>query len=116
MSLKGFAQKEIRVDKNVSELQSFPDEGQRVARARHVVGADQVQRLLAQAQQVLAGQEQLPVPSPCRSVCRIDDRSGLCTGCCRTLDEIAQWSQASVCRKREVWRCIQGRLSDDSVS
>lgn len=32
------------------------------------------------------------VASPCNSVCRIDDRSGLCQGCWRTLDEIARWS------------------------
>ena len=104
------------MNKNVSELQSLSDEGQRVARARHVMGSDRVQCLLAQARQVLAGQEQLQVPSPCRSVCRIDERSGLCSGCCRTLDEIAQWSQASASRKREVWHCIQARLSDDSAS
>ena len=32
------------------------------------------------------------VPSPCVSVCAMDDASGLCTGCLRTLDEIAAWS------------------------
>jgi predicted Fe-S protein YdhL (DUF1289 family) len=104
------------VDKNVSELQSLSDEGQRCRPGATRHGVYQVQCLLAQARQVLAGQEQLQVPSPCRSVCRIDERSGLCSGCCRTLDEIAQWSQTSASRKREVWRCIQARLSDDSAS
>ena len=32
-----------------------------------------------------------PVTSPCTKVCTIDPRSGLCIGCGRTLDEIAQW-------------------------
>jgi predicted Fe-S protein YdhL (DUF1289 family) len=32
------------------------------------------------------------VASPCISVCRIDEASGLCVGCLRTLDEIAAWS------------------------
>ncbi|SME93555.1 Protein of unknown function [Tistlia consotensis] len=31
------------------------------------------------------------VPSPCISVCQIDDTTGLCLGCRRTLDEIRDW-------------------------
>lgn len=34
------------------------------------------------------------VPSPCINVCKMDERSGLCRGCFRTLDEIAGWSAA----------------------
>jgi uncharacterized protein len=30
--------------------------------------------------------------SPCVNVCRMDDASGLCEGCRRTLEEIACWS------------------------
>jgi predicted Fe-S protein YdhL (DUF1289 family) len=30
--------------------------------------------------------------SPCINVCRMDERSGLCAGCYRTIDEIASWS------------------------
>lgn len=43
------------------------------------------------------------VPSPCISVCRMNQQSGLCEGCYRTIDEIAQWSQASDSYKRAVW-------------
>lgn len=32
-----------------------------------------------------------PIPSPCIGVCRIDERSGFCLGCYRTLDEIGGW-------------------------
>ncbi len=32
------------------------------------------------------------VASPCVNVCRIDEDTGLCAGCLRTLDEIALWS------------------------
>ena len=32
------------------------------------------------------------VASPCINVCRMDEASGLCAGCLRTLDEIACWS------------------------
>ena len=44
-----------------------------------------------------------PALSPCTGVCRIDERTGWCEGCLRTLDEIAGWSaldpaaRASVC-------------------
>jgi predicted Fe-S protein YdhL (DUF1289 family) len=31
------------------------------------------------------------VRSPCINVCRMDDDSGWCEGCLRTLDEIAKW-------------------------
>ena len=32
------------------------------------------------------------VPSPCRNICEV--QRGLCTGCGRTLDEIAAWPTA----------------------
>ena len=32
------------------------------------------------------------VQSPCVNVCRMDEATGLCAGCLRTLDEIAMWS------------------------
>lgn len=32
------------------------------------------------------------VPSPCVDVCRMNDATGFCEGCFRTLDEIACWS------------------------
>ena len=31
------------------------------------------------------------VPSPCINVCQMDQQSGLCLGCRRTLQEIAEW-------------------------
>ena len=31
--------------------------------------------------------------SPCVKVCQMDPLRGICMGCCRTLDEIARWSQ-----------------------
>lgn len=40
------------------------------------------------------------VPSPCTGVCRMDERSGWCLGCARTLDEIAAWSMLSPEDKR----------------
>jgi predicted Fe-S protein YdhL (DUF1289 family) len=36
-----------------------------------------------------------PVDSPCINVCLMDDLTGLCQGCFRTLDEISGWSRAT---------------------
>lgn len=33
--------------------------------------------------------------SPCIKTCQIDQASGLCIGCLRTLDEIARWGGMS---------------------
>ena len=30
-------------------------------------------------------------PSPCVSICRLDDITGYCVGCLRTIDEIRDW-------------------------
>jgi hypothetical protein len=49
-----------------------------------------------------------PVQSPCNSVCRIDERSGLCLGCWRTLDEIAAWSTLDEAHKRAL--CAELRV------
>lgn len=50
-----------------------------------------------------------PVPSPCVSVCRMDEARGLCTGCLRTLDEIAFWSVLDEDDKRAVWELLAQR-------
>jgi predicted Fe-S protein YdhL (DUF1289 family) len=42
------------------------------------------------------------VTSPCTSVCTIDQETGLCVGCYRTLDEIAGWIDLSTEQKRSL--------------
>lgn len=49
------------------------------------------------------------LPSPCINVCKMNPRTGLCEGCFRTIDEIAQWSSATEERKRQVWVEIRRR-------
>lgn len=51
-----------------------------------------------------------PVPSPCVSVCTMDDARVMCIGCLRTLDELRAWSTLDNAGKRSVWRLIEGRL------
>jgi predicted Fe-S protein YdhL (DUF1289 family) len=36
--------------------------------------------------------EAIKLPSPCISVCQMDDLDGVCVGCYRTRAEIATWS------------------------
>ncbi len=48
-------------------------------------------------------------PSPCISVCRIEPSSGLCEGCLRTLDEIAQWGSMDDDARQAVLRAIDAR-------
>jgi len=50
-----------------------------------------------------------PVPSPCVSVCQMNDATGACEGCLRTLDEIAFWSVLDDEDKRAVWGLIEQR-------
>jgi predicted Fe-S protein YdhL (DUF1289 family) len=50
-----------------------------------------------------------PVPSPCTGVCRIDESTGWCGGCLRTLDEIAAWPRMPDSQKRHVWLRLEDR-------
>lgn len=50
-----------------------------------------------------------PVPSPCVNVCRMNEATGLCEGCLRTLDEIACWSLLDDAEKRAVWQQLPQR-------
>ncbi len=52
------------------------------------------------------------VPSPCQSVCVMDEARGWCTGCLRTLPEIAAWGGLADAQKRAVWRQIEQRARD----
>lgn len=47
--------------------------------------------------------------SPCVAVCRMDDATGLCAGCLRTLDEIAAWGVLDDDERRAVWGALGER-------
>ena len=49
------------------------------------------------------------VPSPCVSICELDERSGSCKGCYRTLQEIAVWGALDDADRRRVWAHIEAR-------
>ena len=51
------------------------------------------------------------VPSPCISVCRMNEATGLCEGCWRTVGEIGAWSSVDDAAKRAIWSRIEQRLA-----
>ncbi len=50
-------------------------------------------------------------PSPCRSSCTLDPGHAVCTGCGRTLDEIAAWSDAPEPERAAITIRAAGRLT-----
>lgn len=50
-----------------------------------------------------------PLPSPCTGVCQMDEQSGHCKGCLRTIDEIVDWGIASESKKRAIWQAVLQR-------
>lgn len=47
--------------------------------------------------------------SPCINICQIDRDSGLCTGCLRTLDEIAAWASYSDQKRNDILASLSER-------
>jgi len=50
-----------------------------------------------------------PVLTPCLRVCVMDNNSGFCQGCFRTLDEILNWPACSNPQRREIMAKLAGR-------
>ncbi len=49
------------------------------------------------------------VPSPCVSICQMEESTGFCIGCRRTIDEIRDWIIMSPEEKRAVLARIDQR-------
>jgi len=49
------------------------------------------------------------VPSPCVSICELNERDSSCKGCLRTLAEIAAWGQLGDADKLVIWARIEAR-------
>lgn len=52
------------------------------------------------------------VASPCINVCQIDAHSGLCSGCFRTLAEIAAWSSAANDYRLRILQAVERRRAE----
>ncbi len=57
------------------------------ANVRAARRAEELERRRAERRLVLASGP----PSPCISICQIDESTGYCIGCWRTIDEIRDW-------------------------
>lgn len=51
------------------------------------------------------------IASPCISVCQLDDKSGLCAGCYRDIDEIRDWPIMTAQEKLAVLARVAERKS-----
>lgn len=49
------------------------------------------------------------VASPCVSVCEMDQQTGVCSGCYRTLEEIAMWSRLPNQKRWEIVQSLRER-------
>lgn len=63
--------------------------------------------IAASARRVAASD--VPAPSPCVSVCQMDEASGYCEGCLRTIDEIMDWGALDEPAKRLTWHRLARR-------
>lgn len=50
-----------------------------------------------------------PMETPCVDVCSIDEETGLCVGCYRTIGEIAAWARMSSMERRQVMAELPAR-------
>jgi predicted Fe-S protein YdhL (DUF1289 family) len=53
----------------------------------------------------------VPIESPCVKVCTLDAQAGACTGCGRTLDEIARWLKMSPAERSQIMAELPARLA-----
>lgn len=51
------------------------------------------------------------ISTPCIKVCVMDVAAGLCTGCGRTLDEIARWGSLPEDERQAIMRTLPRRLA-----
>lgn len=52
--------------------------------------------------------------TPCVDVCSIDETTGLCVGCFRTIGEIAAWARMTNAERRRIMQELPSRASDAS--
>ena len=71
---------------------------------------------LIAARALLVSATALNLPSPCISVCRMSDGTGLCEGCFRTIEEIGAWGKSDDAAKRALWKKIEQRAAASVVA
>jgi predicted Fe-S protein YdhL (DUF1289 family) len=56
-----------------------------------------------------------PYDSPCVRVCAIDQKSGFCLGCARTLTEISRWTRYVPAERRAILDALPARFDSLDV-
>ncbi|MGF1562236.1 MAG: DUF1289 domain-containing protein [Geminicoccaceae bacterium] len=49
------------------------------------------------------------IPSPCIGICKLERDTGLCSGCLRTIEEIAGWSGYSEAERLHIVNALRHR-------
>jgi predicted Fe-S protein YdhL (DUF1289 family) len=49
--------------------------------------------------------------TPCANICLLDDESGLCVGCGRSIDEIAGWVEMTSAERRAIMAVLPERMA-----
>ena len=52
------------------------------------------------------------IASPCINVCKMDEHTGLCSGCFRTIDEIAVWAGIDDARRLGILAAVARRRQE----
>ena len=63
----------------------------------------------------LDGNHLAMIETPCIKVCMLDERSGLCLGCGRTIDEIAGWGAMTDAERKQVMAELPARRAAASL-
>jgi uncharacterized protein len=59
---------------------------------------------------ILTGSADPAIVTPCNRICVVHPQTGLCTGCGRSIDEIAGWSGFSDAERAHVMTQLPSRL------
>ena len=54
--------------------------------------------------------------TPCIAVCLMDQKTGLCLGCGRTLPEIARWGRMASAERLQVMSTLPQRMQDAGIA
>ena len=52
----------------------------------------------------------IAIESPCKKVCAVDGKTGLCLGCGRTLKEIGGWTRYSDDERKQIMEALDDRM------
>jgi predicted Fe-S protein YdhL (DUF1289 family) len=55
------------------------------------------------------------IDSPCIKVCKLDQATGLCAGCLRSIDEIRAWRDASLEQKQAIVKAASERRQREAA-